>query len=175
MYGCSEADITSVVPEDPVPTLAPHIHICAEALSPALQTCKSTSLSPARTKSSKGVGEDKINAMHPITSLVHSVLGNFAIAMSLISFIVFTVFFAMTWLTVLRGARSMIDQALSNATGVRLSLYFNRYALLTVVAAVGIDTRPRPSTRSRCIRIIHFMGDRRLRCAHYPWGSIPVL
>jgi len=187
MYGCSEPDIASIVLKDPVPTPAANTDICAEALSPTLQTGFSKrpsdpiSLSPAGTlKSGRRsadacVDGDKINAIPPTPFLVDFVLGNFAIAMSLISFVVLTVFFAMTWLTVFRDARSMIDQVLSNATGVRLSLYFNRCALLTVVAAVGIDTRPRPSTGSRCIRIIHFMGDPRLRCAHYLWGFISVL
>jgi len=63
--------------------------------------------------------------MHPITSLVHSFLANFVIAMSSISSIVFTVFFAVTWLTVLRDVRLMKDQVLSNATGVSLSPCFN--------------------------------------------------
>jgi len=186
MYGCGEPDITSIVPEDPVPTPAANIDICAEALSPTLQTGRSKrpgdpiSLRPARTlKSGRSadacVDEDEINAMPPTPSLVHFVLGNFAIAMSLISLIIFTVFFVVTWLNVLRDARSMIDQVRFNVTGVRLSLCFNRCTLLTTVVAVGINTRPRPSTGSRCIRIIHFVDGRCLQCPHYPWGSILVL
>ena len=187
MYGCSEPDIVSIVPEDPVPTPAANIDIYAEVLSPTLQIGPSKrpgdpiSLRPAGTlKSGRRsadacVDEDEINAMPPTPFLVHFVLGNFAFAMFFISLIVFIVFFAVTWLTVLRDARSMVDQVLSNVTGVSLSLCFNRCASLTAVVAVGIDTRPRPSTGSRCIRIIHFVDGRRLWWPHYPWGSIPVL
>jgi len=187
MYGCSEPDIASTVPEDLVPTPAIDIDVCTAALSPTLQTGRSRgsgdpiSLSPAgplksgRRSADACVDEDEINAMPPIPFLVRFVLGNFAFAMFFISLIVFIVFFAVTWLTVLRDARSMIDQVLSNATGVSLSLCFNRCALLTAIVAIGIDTRPRPSTGSRCIRIIHFVDGRRLRCPHYPRGSIPVL
>jgi len=147
MDSCSGPDIPLVVPEDLVPTPAPHIDTRTEVLSPALQPCEPSSLSLTRIlKSGKGVDEDKINAMHPITSLVNSVLANFTIAMSLISSIVFTVFLAVTWLTVLRDARSMKDQVLSNATGVSLSPCFNGCTLLTVVVAVGVNNRPWPST-----------------------------
>ena len=187
MYGCSEPDVASVVPQDLVPTPAADIDTCAEALSPTLQTGRSRrpgdpiSLSTAGTPRSSRrsadacVDEDEINAMLPTPFLVHFVLGNFAFAMFFISLIVFIVFFAVTWLTVLRDARSMVDQVLSNVTGVSLSLCFNGCASLTAVVAVGIDTRPRPSTGSRRIRIIHFVDGRRLWWPHYPWGSIPVL
>jgi hypothetical protein len=87
-------------------------------------------------------GEEAINAIPPTPSIVHSILGNFASVVSLISLIVFVVFFAVTWLTVLQDARLMRDRVHSNATGVSLSLYFNRCALLTVVVTVGINTRP---------------------------------
>jgi hypothetical protein len=134
-----------------------HRHPC-RGLIPALPAGHSRkpgdpiSLSPAETlKSSRGsadacVDEDEIDAMSPTPSLVHFVLGNFAFAMTLISLIVFIAFFAVTWLTVLRDARSMRDQVLSNAAGVSLSFCFNGCALLTVVVAVGINTRPWPST-----------------------------
>jgi len=147
MDSCSGPEIPLVVSEDLVPTPAPHIDICTEVLSPVLEPCEPSSLSSTRSlKSGKGVDEDKINAMHPITSLVHSVLANFVIAMSLISSIIFAVFFAVTWFTVLRDVRLMKDQVLSNATGVSLSPCFNGCALLMVVVAVGINTWPRPST-----------------------------
>jgi len=64
--------------------------------------------------------EDEVRP--PTPSLVRSVLGNFAFAMLLISLIIFIVFFAVAWLTVLRDARSMRDQVLSNATGVSISI-----------------------------------------------------
>ena len=63
--------------------------------------------------------EDKVRS--PTPPLVHFVLGNFALAMLLISLIIFVVFFVVAWLTVLRDARSMRDQVLSNATGVSIS------------------------------------------------------
>jgi len=88
--------------------------------------------------------EDEVK--HPTPSLVHFVLGNFTFAMSLISLIIFIPFFAVAWLTVFRDAWSMRDQVLSNATGVSLSPYFNEHTLLTIIVAIGINTRPRSST-----------------------------
>ena len=114
--------------------------------------------------------EDEVRP--PTPSTVHFVLGKFAFAMSLISLIILIPFFAVAWLTVFRDARSMSDQVLSNATGVSLSPYFNEHALLTVVVVIGINTRTRPSTEPRCIRVIHFMDGPRLRSAHRLWGSI---
>jgi len=165
----------------------PAVRVRAEVLSPALSTGHSRKsrnpipLNPAATlKSGRGstdtcADEDEVNVTPPTPSLIYSVLGNFAFAVFLISLAVLVVFFAATWLTVFRDARSMRDQVLSDPTGVSLPLYFNRCALLTVAAALGISTRPRPSTRSRCICVVHFMEGRSLWCTHYPLGSTPVL
>ena len=113
--------------------------------------------------------EDEI--MPPTPSLVYFVLGNFALAMLLISLIILIPSFAVAWLTVFRDARSMSDQVLSNATGVSLSPYFNEHPLLTVVVTIGINTWPRSSAEPRCIRVIHFMDGPRLRSAHRLWDS----
>ena len=118
MDSCSEQDIPPITPEDLVSTPAAHVDICAEVPSPALSTGDPISYSPAGIpKSSRGsvdarVNEDGIYAIPPTPSLVHFVLGNFALAMFLISLIISIVFFAVTWLTVLRDPRSMNDQAL---------------------------------------------------------------
>ena len=148
MDSYNEPDVPSVAPEDLISTPAAHIGICIGVLSPALSTGDPISPSPAGTlKSSKGsvdacVDEGGINPMYPTPSLVHFVLGNFAFATFLISLIISIVFFAVTWLTVLRDAQSMKDQVLSDATGVSLSPCLNECPLLTVVVAVGINTRP---------------------------------
>ena len=55
----------------------------------------------------------------------HYVLGNFFLATSLISLIIFTIFLTVTWLTVLQDARSMNDRVLSNVTGVSIRLRHN--------------------------------------------------
>jgi len=167
--------------------LTPAVRVRAEISSPVPSTRHSRKprdpipLSPTVTlKSGKRsmdacANEDEVNMMPPTPSLIHSVLGNFAFAVFLISLAVLIVFFAVTWLTVLRDARSMKDQVLSNVTGASLPLYFNGCVLLTAAVALGINTRPHPSTRSRCICVVHFMEGRRLQCAHYPWGPTPVL
>jgi len=124
MDSCNEQDIPSITPEDLVSIPAVHVGISAEVLSPALPTGHSRkpndliSPSPAGTlKSSRGsaggyVDEEEINVMPPSPSLIHFVLANFALAMLLISLTIFVVFFfAVAWLTVLRDARSMRDQA----------------------------------------------------------------
>jgi len=187
MYDCSEPDIPSMVPEDLVPTPAvSNIDICAEALSPALQTGRSRRpgdpipLIPAGTLKSGGgpadaCVDDDISSTPPTPSLVNFALENFVIAMSLISLIVSVIFFAVTLFTVLRDARSMKDQVPSNTTGVSLSPCFNGCALLTVAATVGIDTRSRPPTGSQCMRTIHFMDGRCLQRAHRLWGFILAL
>jgi len=158
-----------------------------DVLSPALPTDHSRKpgypipLNPAATlESSRGstdacVDEDEANIILPTPSLIHSVLGNFAFAVFLISLAILIVFSAATWLTVLRDARSMRDQVLSNVTGVSLPLCFNGCVLLTAAVALGINTRPHYPTRSRCICVVHFVEGRRLQCAHYPQGSIPIL
>jgi len=179
MGSCNEQDISSITPEDLVSTPAVHISICTEVLSSALPTGYSIKprdsivLSPAGTFKSSGgsagarVNEDEINAMPgPTPSLVHFVLGNFILAMFLISLIIFIVFFAVTWLTVLRDARLMKDQVLSNATGVSISL-LQRCALLTVIVVVGISARPHPPTKPRYIFVVHFMDSPCLRSAHH--------
>jgi len=172
MDSCSKPDVPSIAPEDLVST--PAAHVRAEVLSPALSTDHPRkpgdpiSLSPAVTlESSRGsadacVDEDEANVMLPTPSIIRSVLGSFAFAVFLISLAILTVFFAVTWLTVLRDARSMKDQILSDVAGVSLALYFNGCVLLTAAAALGINTRSRHSTRSRCICVVHFMGGHRL-------------
>jgi len=180
----SEPDVPSIVPEDLVPAPATHIDIRAEVPSPVLQIGRkpgdANSFTPAGTLKSDGEPADarvdgEINVTPPTPSLIHFVLGNFVISMSLISLIISTVFFAVTWLTVLRDARSMKDQVLSNTTGVSLSPCFNGYVLLTVAVMVGINTRPRHPTGSRGMRIIHFVDRRRLQCTHCLWRFIPAL
>ena len=77
-------------------------------------------------------------------SLVHSVLGNFFFARSLISLIIFIAFFTVTWFTVLQDARSMNDGIFFNTTGVSLCLCRDEWTLLMTVATAGIDTRSQP-------------------------------
>ena len=56
-------------------------------------------------------------------SPVHFVLGNFFLAVLLITLIIFTFFFAVTWFTVFQDARSITNRILSNgATGVSTCL-----------------------------------------------------
>jgi len=169
MDDCNKPDVPSIAPEDLVST--PAAHIRTEILSPALPTDHSRKpgdpipLSPADACADE---DSEVNMMLPTPSLIHSVLGNFAFAVFLISLAILIVFFAATWLTVLRDARSMRDQVLSNVTGVSLPICFNRCVLLTAAAALGINTRPYHPTRSRCICVVHFMEGRFLRCTHYP-------
>jgi len=111
------------------------------------------------------VDKDEVNASPPAPSLAQFVLGSFFFAMFLISLITFIVFFAVTWFTVCWDARLMKDQAFSNANGVSLHTYFTNLVLLTVAVAAGINTRPQPSTGSRCMHVIHFVDGCSLRCA----------
>ena len=116
--------------------------------------------------------EDEINtvahpSIHSTQSPVHFVLGHFFFAMSLISLIVFATFSAVTWFTVLQDARSMSYRVLPNATGVSLCIYHNEWTLLTIAAAIGINTRPYPTVGPGCMRAIHFMEGRRLRWGHF--------
>ena len=60
-----------------------------------------------------------------IRSPVDIILGNFFLATFLISLIICIVSFIVTWFTVLRDARSINDQTLSNVTGVRLCLSYS--------------------------------------------------
>jgi len=178
MDNCGRPDVPSIAPEDLVSTPAARVH--TEVLSPALPTDHSRKpgypipLSPAATlDSSRGsadacADQDEVNIMLSTPSLIHSVLGNFTFAVSLISLAILIVFFAATWVTVLRDARSMRDQVLSNVTGVSPPLCFNECVLLTAAAALGINTRPHHSTRSRGICVVHFMEGCRLWCTHYP-------
>jgi len=178
MDNCGKPDVPSIAPEDLVST--PAAHVPTEVLSPALPTHHSrkpgdliplspaVTLEPSRGSADACADQDKVNMMLPTPSLIHSVLGNFAFAVFLISLAILIVFLAATWLTILRDARSMRDQVLSDVTGVSLPLYFNGCVLLTAAAALGINTRPHHSNRSRCICIVHFMEGRRLRCTHYP-------
>ena len=128
MDGRSELEISSTALEDSNPVPVTHVDIRATPKS-------------SRASVDACVGEEELNAAPPIPSLVHFILGNFAFAMFLISLIIFIVSFAVTWFTVLRDARLMKDQVLSDTTGVGLSFCFNKCALLTVVAAIAIDTR----------------------------------
>jgi len=86
---------------------------------------------------------------------IQSVLGNFFIAVSLISLIISLVFLAVTRL-ILRDARSTNLRVFSNTTGVNLYLYHDeRTSLITVV--IVINNRRQPSTGSGGIRIVHLM------------------
>ena len=178
-------NVLSVTPENSVSTPAAHVRVELSSLAVPIGCRRKPGdlISPTRTRTLKPSGrsanactdEDEIDAMSPTPSLIHSILGNFASAMFSISLIISIVFFAVTWLTILRSARSIKDQILPNATGVSLSLCLNECALLTVVVAVDINTWLRPPTRPRCTRVIHFMDGRCLRCTHHLRGSILVL
>ena len=56
----------------------------------------------------------------PTRSPVHVVLGNFFLAIFLISSIVLIAFFTVAWFTVLQDAQSVNEWATSNVTGVSL-------------------------------------------------------
>ena len=107
-----------------------------------------------------------------VRSPLRFVLGNFFLAVFLISLVISTTFFAVAWFTVFRDARSMNHQVVSNVTGVSLHLHYNEWTSLTTVVTVGVDTRPCHSTRSRCICIIHFMESRRLWFEHHSSESV---
>jgi len=167
----------------------PAAHVRTDILPPVLPIATNRSrkprdpipLSPVATlKSCRGsadvcADEDKVNIMLPTPHPTNSVPGNPPFALFLISLAILIVFFAATWLTVLRDARSMRDQVLSKVTGVSLPLCFNGCVLLTAAAVLGINTRPHHPTRSRCICIVRFVEGRRLRCTHYSRGSTPIL
>ena len=72
------------------------------------------------------LGEGEINVMAPTPSLIHSVLGNFALTLFTISLTLFAIFFAVTWFTVFRDARLMKGQVFSDANGVSLYVYMLR-------------------------------------------------
>jgi len=115
------------------------------------------------------VDEGEVNtAPHPSAfstrSPVQFVLGNFFLAIFLISLIVLLLFSTVTWFTVLQDARSMSD--LSDATGVSLGSCHNEWTLLMAAVEAVIDTRPWPPTGPRCMCIIRFMEGRRLWCGH---------
>jgi len=129
MDACSEPE-TPLTPEDPTPTLATHADIRAGFLK------------SSRRSAGACAGQSEINVVSRIPFLVNFILGNFAFAMFLISLVTSIVFFAVAWFTVIRDARLMRDQILSNATGVSLFFYLYRCALLTLVVAIGIDIRP---------------------------------
>jgi len=115
----------------------PVVRVRAEVLSLALPAGHSRKpkdpihLSSAVTLKSGGgsadacANEGEVNVTPPTPSLIHSVLGNCAFAVFLISLAAIIVFSAATWVTVLRDARSMRDQVLSNVTGVSLPFCFN--------------------------------------------------
>jgi hypothetical protein len=152
--------VTAILTEDPNPTPATHIGNNDEGVSPALDTTSTNdSRKPSDPALSAGIlkssgrsvdtsaEEDKGRMISPSRALpaqspVDFVLGNFFLATFLISLTISIVVLIVTWFTVLRDARSMNDRVLSNATGVSLCLYHSWWTLLTVVAAVGSDTRP---------------------------------
>ena len=98
-----------------------------------------------------------------IRSPIHFALNSVFVAMSLISLIIFIIFFAVT-LFILWDARSMGRRVFSNSTGVSMLLYHNERTSLTTVIAVAIDTRRQPPTGPRGIRIVHLVERPHLRC-----------
>ena len=126
--------MSSIATENPDSTAAIHIRNNGEVVHPALTTtptpdswkpCDHTLLNkfgglPVGTPADED--EAPSRALSSIRSPVDLVLGNFFLATLLISLIIFIVSFIVTWFTVLRDARSMNGLALSNATGVSLSV-----------------------------------------------------
>jgi len=107
-----------------------------------------------------------------IQSSIRFVLGNFFIAMLLISLIIFVIFFAVTWF-ILRDVRSLNLQVFSNSTGVSpFQLHHGERTPLMTVVVIVIDPRRRPSAGSRGVRFIHFVECHCLWCGHDPWGSV---
>lgn len=106
-------------------------------------------------------------------SHIRFVLGNFFVAMFLISLVILIIFFAVAWF-ILRDTRSMNLQVFSNSTGVSLYLHHKQMLLMTRRCYVAIvsNHRRQPSTGSSGIRIIHFMESHRLRRGHNLWGSV---
>ena len=102
---------------------------------------------------------------------IHFVLGNFFVAIPLISLIIFVIFFAVTWF-VLWDARSLNLRVFSNSTGVSLCLYHDERTSLMAFVVIVVNTRRQPSTGSRGICIIYFMECPHLRCGHDSWGSV---
>ena len=74
-----------------------------------------------------------------IRSPARFMLGNFFIAMVLISLIIFIIFFAVTRFT-LRDAQPMDFRVFSNSTGVSLCLYHDEWMSL-ITAVIAVDTR----------------------------------
>jgi len=119
-------------------TPAAHVAIHDEAISPALMISHSrrpggaTLLSLAETlmsgRGSAGAhsNEDEVDSLPHTPFLVHFVLGNFFLAMFLVSLTIFTLLLNMTWFTVLRDARLMRDQAFSNTARVSYHLYHTK-------------------------------------------------
>ena len=140
---------------------------------PGLKSPNSSSLSVDTS-----VDEDEINTIPrpstpvPGRSPVHFVLGNFLLAISSISFTIFTIFFTVIWFTVLQDARSVSHRDFSNVTGVSPCSYRNNLAFLMTVVVAGVDTRSQPPTGPRYMCIIHFVGGRHLRCVRHFWGSV---
>ena len=135
--------------------------------SPPVTT--STSL-PGELSSGTFTNEDV--SMIPRPSPVHFVLGNFFLAMLLISLIIFTIFVTVTWFTVLQDTGSMEDWVLSNVTGVSICLHRYERISLTTTAEVGISPRPWSSTGSRYAHVVHFMAGCHLRCKHHFQGPV---
>lgn len=97
----------------------------------------------------------------------HFLLSNFFFATFLISFFIFIIFSAVTWLTVLRDVQSMNNREFSNATGVSLCFYNNEWIMVMTFSAVGLATRSHPSTGPGHTHVIYLMESCRLRCRHY--------
>ena len=171
----------SIVTEDPNSIPAPAIHICnnGEGVPPELATTLTADSRKPSDPTLHGkygglpvnasTEEDEARMISPsralaIRSAVEFLFGNFFLATFFISLIIFIVSFIVTWFTVLRDARSMNSRALSDAAGV--SVHHTVWILLMLVAAVGSDTRARPSAGPRCTHIIHFVEGRYLRGGH---------
>lgn len=177
MDNCSEPNVLSVTPENLVPIPSNHTPLALptdHSMAPGdpISPSPAGTLESSRRSADACVDENETNMMPSTPSTIYSRLGNFVFAILLISFILFSIFVVVICSTALRDARSIEDQVLSNATGVSLSLSFNRCALLTVVVAVDINTRQWPSTKPQFTRVIRFMDGPCLRCAHYLRGFI---
>ena len=91
-------------------------------------------------------------------------LGDFFCAMSLISLILFTGFFAMSWVVVVRGTQSVGDRVLyENTTGVGSIRISTGQTLLTVGAVVAPSVWTWLSTGLRNTHIISTVDTRHVR------------
>ena len=104
-------------------------------------------------------------------SSIYLVLGNFFIAMFLISVIIFLIFLTVNWF-ILQDTRSLNHRVFSNSTGVSLCLYHNEWMSSMTVVMLVINTRRQPSTGSRGIHVVHFVEDAGLRCGQNSRRSV---